>query len=94
MTKTQQLQIVGKEKKVWETKDGMIMPFFSLKEGTYVWKTIIEENQDGKKHTYNFLQKVFKNPKGRQEILMYKELIDQLKSGGTILVDEDVLKLV
>ena len=93
MTKIQQLKIVGHIKKDWKTKDGFIMPFFNQKKGRYELHTWKEDTGE-KVHLYRALHKVFENPKGRQNILLYQELIDQLESGETILVDEDILKLV
>lgn len=93
MTKIKQLEIVRHVKKEWKTDNGIIMPFFNQKKGRYelhTWK----EDDGATVNIFYSLHKVFKNPKGRQEICLYQELINQLESGGTILVDEDILKLV
>ncbi len=82
------LEIVGHEKKEWEVYDkqfgtARLMPFFPLVEGHYRM-----QEQDGKW----FLVKQCKS-KSEYSIVMYQELIDQLQSGGTILVDEDILQI-
>lgn len=83
------LEIVGKVPKQWKTKEGFIMPFFSLKSGIY-------EMQDLEDNTFR-LDKVFKeNGKvtERQSIFLYQEVINTLLSGKTVLVDEDIIKLI
>lgn len=93
MTKIQPLKIVGHLKKEWKTDNGIIVPFFTQSQGVYELHSYKEETDNSVKVIYELHKILTGKIKGRQHIYLYQELIDQLKSYGTILVDEDILKI-
>lgn len=88
--KPQKLVKVEKIPKVWKFHDdkldcdGRYASFFSLQDGEY---EILE--QDGK----FYLQKTYESGSS-QSIVLYKEIIETLDKGQTVLVDEDVLRVI
>ena len=95
--KTIQLEVVEKIPKNWETFDkhfgkGRSMSFFPLNEDAKYH--MVEQDTGDRIETHLTYQTKEMLDEGRNlSILLYKELIDNLKNGGTVLVDETVLKI-
>ena len=86
------LKIVKTIPKKWKTKNGPIMPFFPLNEKAIYH--MVEQDTGNRIETHlTYQTKDMKDEDRNLSILMYKELIDNLKNGGTILVDETVLEI-
>jgi hypothetical protein len=98
--KTISLEVVEKVPKQWEVKssdgfgngNGRIMPFFPLNEDAEYH--MVEQDTGDRIETHlTYQTKEMLDEDRNLSILMYKELIDNLKNGGTILVDETVLRI-
>jgi len=85
------LEIVEKIPKKWDTKKGgSIMPIFPRDEKG-IYHMVEQETPDGNRiETFCTFE-----TKGNwiSSFLMYDEIIQELKNGGSILVDETVLKI-
>ena len=96
--KTIKLEVVEKVPKQWEVKssngfsNGHIMPCFPLNEDAKYH--MVEQDTGDRIETHlTYQTKEMLDEDRNLSILMYIELIDNLKNGGTILVDETVLRI-
>ena len=95
--KTIQLEVVEKIPKNWETFDkhfgkGRSMSFFPLNEDAKYH--MVEQDTGDRIETHlTYQTEEMKVDDRNLSILLYGEVIEQLKNGGTILVDETVLRV-
>ena len=92
-----QLEVVEKIPKNWETFDkhfgkGRSMSFFPLNENANY--QMVEQDTGNRIETHlTYQTEEMKVDDTSLSILLYGEVIEQLKNGDTILVDETVLKI-